>query len=304
MTVSRIGWIMPSHCTQFDITARRAIASIGRDRVLDAATAEGIHDLRVACRRARVALAELKPALRDKPRRAARRDLRDIGRRLSNLRELDVSIGLLFDGIGEGFDGTPALEFARRKLHEARAAEEMRLRARPIAPDAFAQRISRVLDRDMKGSDDCLVRHAPKRLSRRLDELQARYERWRETELAEDLHRLRVGFKTMRYTMEVYAPLYGKPGKEFLHTLESAQESIGQWNDRRILRERLSGVARSADSALRPALGELTAAVAQQAEALQARVENETKEFFRKRSLRGFGKLFDHPAAPCCHGAR
>jgi adenylate cyclase len=295
---------MPSYCTQFDTTARRAIASIGRDRALDAATADGIHDLRVACRRARVALAELKPALRDKPRRAARRDLRDIGNRLSDLRELDVSIGLLLDGIGAAFDGTPAIEFARRKLHEARAAEEMRLRVRPIAPDAFAQHINRVIERDVKGSDDCLVRHAPKRLATRLEELQARYDRWQASELAEDLHRLRVGFKTMRYTMEVYAPLYGKPGKEFLHTLESAQESIGQWNDRRILRERISGIARGAEPALRPALGELTAAVAQQAEALQARVAKEAKEFFRKRSLRGFEKLFEHPAAPCCHGAR
>ena len=85
----------------------------------------------------------------------------------------------------------------------------------------------------------CYLETGPRRLMEQFGKLRALYGRWERDRHEEALHRVRIQFKKLRYTGEIYTPLYGKEMKQFTRRLKDAQECLGQWNDQRILRNYL-----------------------------------------------------------------
>ena len=255
-----------------------------------------VHALRVSCRRSRVTLAEFADQFAPGPRREARRAFRAAGRRLGKLRDLDVSAALA----GQFADEHPlAVEYARRWLRDAR--EEKRA-AEAASTEALAELPARVngLKSAYRNTSDCFRKHAAKRLLKRLKQASRQYKSWKRSERADDLHELRIRIKKMRYTLEVYSGLYGKPGKQLLTDLEAVQDSLGKWNDHQLLNNYVRKMQAAADPYECEALQSLSTRVSAQTVEILRDVESEMAIYFDKERIRSIKKLFDEPKLPCC----
>ncbi len=259
---------------------------------------EVIHDLRVGCRRARVTLSEFGDQFAPGPRREAREALREIRKRLGKLRELDVSLALLEDFC----EGHPhAVQFARNRLQELRREAESAAQPldSPLGEAGLNGRIA-TLEGAYRSTTQCYRKHAERRLTKRLKKLVRQHKAWKLTQRPDDLHDLRVRFKKMRYTLEVYVDLYGKPGKDLLYSLEEAQDTLGGWNDHRVLNEYLARMRSDADDATQAALNGLSGDVGERMERFLTDFGIQAKQFFEKGRLRSVKELFGKPNRPCC----
>jgi len=298
---------MARECTLSEREARHALARLA---ILmsppDAPAADldpiRLHDVRVACRRGRVFLAEFGDNLPDGIARKARKRLRMMGRRLGEPRELDVSIALLreWPAVNAAVrDHALNRLAAERADAQANVAEMQAL----LASGAIAEALSGVKDA-FEPSTACHLRHARARLRKRLRKVQAQHAAWWTSRQDEDLHVLRIQLKTFRYTVEVYRRLYGRPADKFLHTLEAAQDSLGRWNDLRCLRHRVRAMEENAPHALRAGMGELIAAIGTEVDAAQDGVREEIGAFFERDHVKEHHELFGDWSRKCCRGAR
>jgi CHAD domain-containing protein len=290
-------------CTMAERQARRRLnecaasipAAFGPDASRDP---EIVHALRVGCRRARVTLSEFGDQFAPGPRREARETYREFRKGLGKLRELDVSLALL-DNFAEAHRG--AVELAKARLREFRQAADdaiIDLESAPRGAGPAAQ-IAALSDA-YRPTTECYRKHAEERLRKRLRKLGRQYKTWKVTKRADDLHDLRVRFKKLRYTLEVYVGLYGKQGKTLLRELENAQDALGDWNDHRILNEYILRMQTEAGDTGKAELSALSEAIAAKTGTYLDTIERATSEFFEKDRIRSAKTLFGHPKVACC----
>lgn len=212
-------------------TAREHIAAVRAE------DPDGIHDLRVASRRLRAALAELKAFLPQEPRAALVERARTITQLLGRPRELDVSLALLRRGAIAVPDGSEtAFTEAIAYLEEKRLAvtpdclEAADLTESPDMDAEAAHLLGgiQVRPRDLRDA-------AALRLERRFHDLDAEYEAWTASGDPAQLHRVRVAFKKFRYACEVLAPCHGDGFHDLIGELKCVQEHLGDYNDGRVL---------------------------------------------------------------------
>ncbi len=273
----------------------------------DSTNADAVHDLRVACRRGRVMLAEFKKNFPPTARRAARKRLRKAGRRLGCVRELDVSLSLLDRWANSDLARAAALTEVRRYLETERTAAQPKLEsaAQQVSGTDFTTTRTR-LEAGFRPSTDCHLRLARIRLAKRLKRLNQQYRIWRKTRADEDLHLLRIRFKALRYSLEVHRGLYGNRATHFLGVLVAAQDALGQWNDYRHLLAHVRETAADANATPKTSksLAELDAAIEADLTACVAAIESQLRPFFTKDESRRHEKLIASPKRPCCRGAR
>ncbi len=279
----------------------RQLASAARRQDVD-----GIHDLRVASRRLRSALNETalvhaKKARRDFTERAAA-----ITRLLGKARELDVSM-LLLQHIRPQFRGDirRAATFSIRymdRLRKETAPQVQAACALADAPDFERMRVE--LDESRHASKKCLLEHARKSIGKLHKRVHKAYTRWEEQPDEEHLHRVRVCFKKLRYACECHEKLYGKPMSSFIKHLKAAQESLGLWNDLRVLRDYVA--ESSQDSAAHTPSAPPASAFQDLKMALERRMGRMLQAFhrgaggfFQEDMKRRQAKLFSSPQEHC-----
>jgi CHAD domain-containing protein len=252
-----------------------------------------------------VVLAEFKDHFPPAARRAVRRFLRRTGRQLGRVREVDVSLSLLDRRATGDRERTAALAEIRRRLEGERQAAEPQVRDafQKVSGCEFAQAFAR-LEEGFRPSTACHLRRARKRLAKRLKRLRQQYRAWRASRADEDLHLLRIRFKMLRYTLEVHHGLYGNRAKEFLHALVSAQDTLGQWNDYRLLRDRVRDAAADAGPQARGGIAALAAAIESDTAACVAAMDEQLRPFFAKDEFRRYEAMLAAPTRACCRGAR
>ncbi len=275
--------------------------------VLQDIDTEFLHDLRVATRRTRSALAQVKGVLGEDETTAFAQELRWLGSVTNPCRDLDVYL-LEMDGFRRrlgsaagdleplarmlGRDRRAALRRVRRALRSARFARlldtwdhlvssppdsgtEPPNAARPIA-DVAGERIfkayRRMFKRGSKLGDD-----PPPR----------------------SLHRLRIDGKKLRYLLEFFASLYDpKAVNRLVKELKQLQDILGGFNDMSVQQARLlefahelmgSGEAR-AETMI--AMGRLAAAMARRQEELHDGFAGAFAAFSSARSQRRYRSLF------------
>jgi CHAD domain-containing protein len=264
--------------------------------------ADALHDLRVACRRTRVALAEFSEQISPGPRRRARDAFREIRRRLGEARELDVNL----ERLEEFREAHPAaVEFAKEQLARERAAaiDSLGDLERVLEPH-HVRALLETLGGAYRPTTDCYRKQGGQRLRKRLKRLSQRYRAWRETGHEDDLHDLRIQFKKMRYTLEIYSDLYGKDGKKALLDLEAAQDALGDWNDYRMLRDHLKRFDGELNGSMREAVNELIGDTEAAVEGQMKAVRKQTGAFFKKNRVSDLKKMFGKPQRPCCDKTR
>ena len=232
---------------------------------------EGVHQMRIAIRRARAALLLFKPHLEPHPLARFTEVLRELGRVFGEARDWDVFCtdmlaGAEADGVERSW-----LDLLREPAEAKRAAAHARVASELETPALTATVLGLQawdMSCDVKLADlapnlvarlDGKVRHRGRHIAR-LD--------------YEGLHRLRKSLKKLRYGIEFVAPILEAKGtKQYLHRCKALLKQLGALNDAVVavaLAEQLGG-ERQAE--LAPAVSALAGWTATQQKAVRERLE-------------------------------
>ena len=208
---------------------------------------DGVHDLRVACRRLRSILAAFRPVLAREATDPLRDELAWLGRELSAVRDGEVALASLRRLVGEQPEelvlGPVAARLQQTALKEAHEGGQ---RARTVLSEA---RYLRLLDdlfalldqppwAELAGERArSVLRDAVRRGGRRL---RRRIEAARDVPDADRgaaLHEVRKAAKRLRYTTEVAAPVLGRRAGRLVACMERVQDVLGERQDTDVARE-------------------------------------------------------------------
>lgn len=202
-----------------------------------AADHDGIHDMRVASRRLRVALRESHAVLPEAPYAALQKAVSSVTQALGHARELDVMVLMLEEYRNDAYGPWQrAVEHALKELAGIRgeAQQECEAALQHLDPKQFDVPLQEVLKAIRTRGEEPLPGMA-EGLERRLATLRKAWRDWRESEKVEDLHRVRIAVKKLRYAAEFFAPAYDKKLGELVSELKQAQELLGDWHDAEML---------------------------------------------------------------------
>ncbi len=213
------------------------LAAAGRDGP------EPVHEMRVAVRRLRSAIAVFRPAGGCPAIDAASLGLKALADRLAPARDWDVFVAETAVTVAKALPDDPSLRRLRAAAERRRRHAYAELRAWLATPDF--RRLGIALA-GLAGGRAWMAPLEPKQLATLalgLDEFASRALARRLHRLAsagkaiehldpEALHAIRLHAKRMRYVAEVFAPLYpGKPTRRFMRRLATLQDRLGRLND-------------------------------------------------------------------------
>ncbi|SHH08676.1 CYTH and CHAD domain-containing protein [Geodermatophilus nigrescens] len=209
---------------------------------------EGVHDLRVACRRLRSILAAFRNVLDRTATDPVRGELQWIGGALSGARDGEVAlehlravvaaqpVELVRGPVSARLRSTEVADVERGRKAAIRALSDKRhlalldsldaLLADPPLAEAAGQPARAVL------AD--AVKRAGKRLTARIDEARGREAvdpGAHEEETEHALHEARKAAKRVRYTAEVAAPVLGAPAEALVACMKQVQDVLGEAQD-------------------------------------------------------------------------
>jgi CHAD domain-containing protein len=264
---------------------------VGRD-------AEAVHEQRVAVRRLRAALRTFAAGVPPRLQSMLRSELRWLGQELGAVRDFDVQLANL-DWHVRHLDraGQQRLEAFRRHLESERtvrraalvAALDSRRYFRLLAAlERFAASpVPRRAHGDAARPVAAVGRRAIKRAVRRLLE---HGDAIGEVPKADDLHRLRIRAKRLRYLLESLRPITGSPGRKLIRQLVRLQDVLGRFNDAMVaaafVRSYRDGPAATADDETRHALAALADVELRRAGAAQSEFARAWRRFTAKSTLR------------------
>lgn len=219
---------------------------------------EGVHQLRVGLRRMRSALRVFRPALGRDPLRPWAEEMRCLAAQLGPARDLDVFIS---EGLVEVNDRLPLPggEALRHTAEQQRSAAYESVRAmldsdrytdfkRGFADwlDAADWQRGPLTERQRERLASNVIRFARKALKKQRNKVLKQGESvdWA---VAEDLHRLRIECKKLRYTAEFFNPLFDGMNA-FVEHLKTLQDGLGVLNDVAVTRTLLDELVARADA--------------------------------------------------------
>jgi CHAD domain-containing protein len=225
---------------------------------------EALHDLRVATRRLRFALRLFAPWMPPGRADRLRADLRRVALALGRVRDLDVFLQALparMDRAGLADEQRTGISTAlRRRRAVGRAALVRMLNGRRFK--ALVLVLERVplagAEGPARNEGDRMLRAALRKLrgwGRRADLSQA-----------EDLHRLRILCKRLRYTAEYFRDLYGRAFDGAIARLIRLQDCLGAYQDAVAGAALLDDLLKNRDGpySMRDAVGRLQAVLRQE----------------------------------------
>jgi CHAD domain-containing protein len=200
---------------------------------------EFLHDYRVALRRTRTALGELKGVFPEESAREFRERFRVLAAPTSVVRDLDVHLGRR-----EQYGDRLPEEFRAGLESVFVAMEGRRVQAREVLVATLTGREYKRLMREWKAALNALAdgrsvgidaEEPALDLGRRA--IRRRYERLREIAVAVEsldddaLHRARLNGKKLRYLIEFFQDGLGRRAASLLTRMEDVQDALGEFND-------------------------------------------------------------------------
>jgi CHAD domain-containing protein len=199
---------------------------------------DGVHQVRVACRRLRSLLAAFRPVLDRTHTDPLRAELAEVGAALSPTRDAEVALAHLRDVVAAQ---PPELVLGpvAARLQQATIKDE-------VAGDAAARKaLTSAAYMQLRDDLDALVAEPPltedagRPADEVLREVLARSTRRlvravraaRDSEHPEALHEVRKAAKRVRYTAEAAVPVLGRPVAELVSTLKGVQDVLGDRQD-------------------------------------------------------------------------
>ncbi len=205
---------------------------------------DGVHQVRVSCRRLRSVLAAFRPVLDRERTDPVRDELRWAGAQLSTSRDAEVAVGHLRELVAgqppelvlgpvaarlqqeELRDGLAGGDEARRELTSRRYLDLLDTLAALAADPPFTEQAARPAPPVVRAV-----------LARSVERLTTAVDLARGDEHPEALHEVRKAAKRLRYTADVAAPVLGDPVRDLVTGLKDVQEVLGQRQDTFLTRE-------------------------------------------------------------------
>lgn len=189
---------------------------------------DAVHDLRVALRRTRTVLEIGRDVLGPFHADEVRRALRDVQRATGDLRDEEVLLALLGSLGVEGADVTAWLEGRRRRERSLRRALVQLLRSGAL--DTGRGLLAALLAFRIKPSRDKRVhKYARRAVERARREVTRR--RAAGPDDPEGLHRLRIAYKRLRYTIETFAEVLPEDVAAQAQHAARTQSRLGDLHD-------------------------------------------------------------------------
>lgn len=220
---------------------------------------DGVHDVRVACRRLRSILAAYRQVLDRTATDPLRAELRWLGEELSDARDGEVALAHLRELVaGQPPELVPGPVAARLQQSALREGAEGAARVRGALEDP---RYLRLLDalhdlladppRAERAGDPAedVLRDAVRRTARRLLARIADADRAPGEAVAGALHEVRTSAKRLRYTAEVALGTRGRRTAALIACMQQVQDVLGQHQDSELTRERCVQLGRAAFAA-------------------------------------------------------
>ena len=227
-----INWLVPNESTvRFSAEQSGGFLrslTLQTAHALKFAGIEAVHDLRVAIRRFRQVAKILKPWLPREESRLLRRELKELMGKAGSVRDRDIALHLL---------RTIEVPKNRRilsELHAARAASahalheclhDFQLRDTSAA---WRRALKLVKQADAPAASDTARDILPPMLKKHLR--QGRHAAHEDTP-EKELHRFRIATKEIRYTLDLFTPLYGTRIDEITENLKKLQNHLGSIHD-------------------------------------------------------------------------
>ena len=235
--------------------------------VLESRDAEGVHQLRVALRRLRVALASFGEEFRVPPLEALRMRAKILAQGLAPARDLDVFVDDLFEPAAHANGSVEAFAVLRERALTARReawADAVRevsgLAFRTFLHDLGDAIDGRIWYESPRGTspatglvafDTPAVELAGRMLNHRMKVAKKRARKL-ETLSEAERHRLRIALKKLRYAAEFFAPLYpARAVTPFLKRLSRMQDILGLLQDVAVARGTLAHLVEEPEGSLR-----------------------------------------------------
>jgi CHAD domain-containing protein len=201
---------------------------------------EAVHDLRVATRRTRAGLSEIRRVLDPAVVEARKAEFRAVGDATGEARDMDVFLlkwDRLMARVVEA--DRPALEPVRALIRERRDLAQTPMEALLGSADYsallagwrhFLEQLP--ADAGPKHADRPLLRVARSRIKKRYRRVVRRGLAIDEHTEEEALHRLRLDCKKLRYLLEFFRSLFdAEQMTRFIATLKQLQDNLGDFND-------------------------------------------------------------------------
>jgi len=202
-----------------------------------------VHELRVASRRLRAFVLVFKDVLGEKVQARLEKELKRVTKAVGALRDLDVLVGLVEGRLARADSELERaaiehlLEHLEQRRSEVATASEARLK--DLDTGGLSRRVRRAARDVIAGLSPADAQRAYARtllegliLDAAQRELPAAG-----AELAEQLHRLRIDIKEIRYALELFEPLLGEHFGPLYERATALQELLGTHHDLTVLGE-------------------------------------------------------------------
>jgi CHAD domain-containing protein len=222
----------------------------------------GVHHARVASRRLREAIPVLASGLKGAKSRKATRKVRRLTRALGAVRELDVTLGLL-DELAQGPEiPRAAIEEVHAHVTAQRAnhRQAMLVKVEGVSPEKLTRRLQSVAEAVGGDTREHWRQLLAGRLAKRSKLLSEQVEKAGQLYAPEQLHRVRIATKKLRYALELAADARVAGAAALVSTLKRVQTTLGRLHDLQVLQSHVMAV--QAEAAARTSIQEGLAALA------------------------------------------
>ncbi len=211
------------------------------DGVRQAEDIEYIHRMRVASRRVRSALPLFSSCLPQKKYPGWEKEIKAITSSLGAARDTDVQLELLGDFSQANSEARykPGLRRLILRLRQKRAKIQVKVNQAldTLAEDQTLEEIQGRLDPYLARQNQTylytpvLYQRGYEAISARLADFLSYEEFIHQPERIEELHAMRIAAKQLRYTLEIFAPLYPNELKDPIQAMRKSQDLLGEIHD-------------------------------------------------------------------------
>lgn len=204
---------------------------------------ECLHRMRVASRRLRTALRAFADCLPHRPLAVWRREVRRITRALGDARDLDVQLEFLGTCRPARSVYRPGLARLRLRLAQRRAKLQRRVVRRLDefeavgVAESMRDRLSGIANPAARSA--ALGRRAEREIAAHLDELLSFQPYVSDPRRVAELHQMRIAAKHLRYSLELFRPLFAGRFERQIDAAKDIQQKLGELHDADVWRELL-----------------------------------------------------------------
>ena len=202
---------------------------------------EHVHQMRVASRRLRNGLNLFKDCLSKKQAKTWRKEIRAITKALGNARDLDIQIDLVSRCLEAGLADRlkPGYNRLLLRLRQQRtlAQDKVDRTLVKLQEGDVLERMEKSLKDWTAGSENLylytpsLYQQAFEAISGALDEFLSYQEYIHDPDNIDELHAMRITGKHLRYTLEIFAPIYGHALDPHIQAMKDLQDLLGDIHD-------------------------------------------------------------------------